>query len=159
MAKQARLIRSSIRSITLRLIGRLPTLMNKRPFQNMGDLRITITMLSRKSTARQLLLWQKLEAEFHQSLLTQFSPVWWLLSMLHISISIYLLRTPNAGWNLIFNVICAKKLKKGRKFKQNWAKKGGFEFDRKHWLRYCFIKISQKNTYPCPRISCCFSSN
>ena len=46
--------------------------------------------------------------------------------MLYISTSVWVLRTPNAGWNSHFHFFFAKKLKKSKKYAANFCKKHVF---------------------------------
>ena len=57
--------------------------------------------------------------------------------LLYISTSVWVLRTPNAGWNSHFQRFCCKKPKKQeicRNLQQIFAKNSFFKFAPKRWL-------------------------
>ena len=70
-------------------------------------------------------------------------------AVLYILTGVWVLRTSNAGWNLLFSVFCEKKLSKKKLKKaekaEKWGKiyqKNGFlEFAPKRWLRVLLPEI------------------
>ena len=72
-------------------------------------------------------------------------------SMLHISTSVWVLRTPNAI--VIFSIFNSKKLKKARNLQQNLAKITFFKFAPKRWSTVLFPK---NELFPCfeQRLEC-----
>ena len=49
-----------------------------------------------------------------------FRPAFGCYTLQHISTSIWVLGTPDAGWNMLFQCFTRKKLKKGRKTRKLW---------------------------------------
>ena len=56
-----------------------------------------------------------------------------LIDVLYILASVWVLSTPNAGWNSHFQCFCCKKPKKCKKFAANFNKKQFFLFAPERW--------------------------